>query len=286
MEPKQRSVLREYTKQFLTVGELEVEYLCFGEGKELLLTFHGFGRKAEDFLFFEKVWGERYTIVSINLFFHENSVFPIKRIVSDPLRQEELEEIADTFLMLFKRERLSLAGYSLGGKLALLLCELMPQKVDALWLFAPDGIKINLWYLIASSTYPGRKTYAYFLSHPELFFKTVEYSHKIGLVSNKIKKFALNNMDSYSKRKLVRDVWLTYRLCNPNMKVLSAFIREFNIPVFQFFGERDNIIRPSFGIAFAKKIKQEKNLHVLPLGHKLFMSPCDVEVKKVMERLK
>lgn len=284
--PKKRSVLREYTKQFLTVGELQVEYLCFGQGKELLLTFHGFGRKAEDFLFFEKVWGERYTIVSINLFFHENSVFPIERVLNEPLRQEELEEIANAFLIHFKRERLSLAGYSLGGKLALLLCELMPQKVDALWLFAPDGIKINLWYLIASSTYPGRKTYAYFLEHPELFFKTVDYTHKIGLVNNKLKKFALNNMDSYAKRKLVRDVWLTYRLCNPNLKTLSAFIKEFNIPVFQFFGERDTIIKPSLGIGFAKKIKQEKNLFVLPLGHKLFMSPCDVEVKKVMERLK
>ena len=52
------------------------EYFKFGNGPEILFAFHGFDNDANDFRIFEKAFGERYTIVAVNLFFHGKSDTP------------------------------------------------------------------------------------------------------------------------------------------------------------------------------------------------------------------
>ncbi len=255
--------------QFIVHNNLKLEYLTFGSGTIPLLAFHGFGRHAKDYQVFETLLGEKYTIYSFNLFHHGRSEYPEDRIEANTFTKNELKIIFTQFFQSLNAPKVAIMGYSLGGKIALMFTEIFPKQVESLWLFAPDGIKMNIWYLLASKTALGRGVYRYFLENPALFFSMVNGLHRTRLINDKIRKFALNNMDEKSKRELVYKVWLTFKDTNPNMGLCIRNIQELHIPVYQFFGKNDKVIKPKLGAWFSEKIKQPENYHVLPAGHML-----------------
>ena len=256
-------------KQFISHNNLKLEYLTYGSGNIPLLAFHGFGRHAQDYQVFEKLYGNKYTIYAFNLFHHGNSQYPGDRIQSNTFTKTEFKIMFSDFIKSLNTPQVAIMGYSLGGKIALMFTEIFPKKIESLWLFAPDGVKMNFWYLAASKTIIGRSVYRYFLENPSLFFSMVNGLHKTKLINDKIKKFAMNNMDEKSKRELVYKVWLTFKDTNPNMNLCIHHIKEQNIPVYQFFGKNDKVIKPKLGDWFSKKINQPKNYHVLQAGHLL-----------------
>tara|TARA_R110002050_G_scaffold109799_1_gene221291 strand:- start:2182 stop:3006 length:825 start_codon:yes stop_codon:yes gene_type:complete len=258
--------------QYIELGNLKCEYLTFGTGKIPLLAFHGFGRHASDFKVFEELFGHKYTIYAINLFHHGNSQYPANRIEQNTFTKHEFQEMFRVFFESKNIEKAAIMGYSLGGKIALMFTEIFPEKVESLWLFAPDGIKKNFWYFVASNTFIGRNVYKYFLENPNLFFSMVNGMHKTKLINDKIKKFAMNNMDEKEKRELVYKVWLTFKDTNPNMRIAIQNINKFNIPVYQFFGKNDKVIKPKLGDWLSSKINQKQNFHVLEAGHAILTS--------------
>ena len=266
---------------YLEYGELKCEYLTFGTGKIPLLAFHGFGRHASDFEVFSELFGNKYTIYAFNLFHHGQSQYPDDRVEQNTFTKHEFREMFTQFFKEKNVDEVAIMGYSLGGKIALMFTEIFPEKVESLWLFAPDGIKKNIWYFIASNTIIGRSVYKYFLDNPALFFSMVNGMHKTKLINDKIKKFALNNMDEKEKRELVYKVWLTFKDTNPNMKLAIQNIKKFKIPVYQFFGKNDKVIKPKLGDWFSSKINQKQNFHVLEAGHVLLTT----RTVKVIERL-
>ena len=266
---------------FLDLGELKLEYLTYGTGKETLLAFHGFGRHATDFEVFEKLFGTKYTIYAFNLFHHGNSQYPKDRIEQNTFTKGEFQQLFSSFFKDKQIEKIAVLGYSLGGKIALMFPEIFADKVTSVWLFAPDGIKKNFWYFVASNTLVGRNVYKYFLENPRLFFSMVNGMHKTKLINDKIKKFAMNNMDEKEKRELVYKVWLTFKDTNPDIILVIENIKKFDIPVYQFFGKNDKVIKPQLGDWFSSKINQKQNYHVLQAGHTLLTT----RTVKVIEAL-
>jgi pimeloyl-ACP methyl ester carboxylesterase len=255
--------------QFISHNNLKLEYLTYGSGSIPLLAFHGFGRHAEDYQVFEQLFGDKYTIYSFNLFHHGNSKYPSERVEANTFTKTEFKEIFNQFFNQFSNTKFGVMGYSLGGKIALMFTEIFPEKIESLWLFAPDGVKLNFWYIVASKTALGRGVYKYFLENPSIFFSMVNGLHRTKLINDKLKKFAINNMDEKEKRELVYTVWLTFKNTNPKMNVCISNILAHKIPVNQFFGKNDKVIKPQLGDRFSKKINQPENYHVLQAGHNL-----------------
>jgi len=253
----------------LTVGSLQWEYTILAPGNVPLLVFPGFGRMAEEFELLASAWSGTYQVVAINLFHHGQSTFPKERLPHHPLTKKELQDLTRALLHELKAEQFALAGYSLGGKLALTLYEEFTDHVQALWLLAPDGVHKNPWYHVASNTRWGRTIYSKSLQSPNWFFRLIEVAHKARLVNDKVKKFAIHNMNSLEKRQFVQKVWLTYRHTNPSMNKVIPLIRNHDTPVFQAYGKYDAIIRPRFGVRFAQRIQQTKRLHIAETGHQL-----------------
>lgn len=246
-----------------------LEYSTYGSGQKPLLAFHGFGQHADVFRVFLPLFGERYTIYSFNLFHHGNSQYPPGRIKENTLTKDEWSELILAFTEHEKIDQYGLLAYSLGGKLALMLAEMCAHQIDMMYLFAPDGIKKNFWYYFASNTAVGKSSYGYILDHPAFFFKLVTWCRKTGLINRKVERFALQNMDSHEKRQLVRDVWLTFRKTNPNMKKVIEEVKLHQIPVVQCFGKYDRIIPPRLGSYFSRAINQPDGFYVIPTGHDL-----------------
>lgn len=254
---------------YISHNDLSLQFLTYGSGSKVLFAFHGFGRHASDYKVFEPLFGEKYTIYAFNLFHHGDSEYPTERIEQNTFTKSEFKRLFKKFIIEKEITSFDVMGYSLGGKLALMFAEIFHKQLNQMWLFAPDGIKMNFWYRFASSTQTGRNIYKYFLHNPHLFITMVNGLHGAKIINSKLKKFALKNMASQEDRELVYKVWLTFKDTNPNMGVVVNNILRKNIPVHQFFGAKDQVIKPHLGKWLAKKIRQENRLHILPAGHML-----------------
>lgn len=254
---------------FLTINELSLEYITFGEGSTPLLSFHGFGRTADDFLLFKNSLGKKYKILSFNLFHHGKSAFPEKRDKKEPLTKEELRSIIHQLSVKEGIDRFSVLGYSMGGKFAMVIAELFPEKVNEIWLFAPDGLQPNLWYLLVSRTKLGMEVYSYFTRRTPLLFSIVRILTQIRLIHPKLEKFVQLSLDTPDKIEKVKKVWYDFREIKPDVSLLARSIKTYNISAIQFYGKNDKVISAKYGLSFARKINQEDNFILLDAGHAL-----------------
>lgn len=273
-------------KQIHSYKNYQLEFLQFGEGPKVILAFHGFGRKAEDFLLFEKLLHTEYTVYSFNFFHHGNSVYPKNRIEKDTLKKEELWGIIHSFLQAQKIERFSLMGYSMGGKICLSLIENFASQIDELFLFAPDGIKINFWYKFTSKNRIGNLIYKRILYHPTNFFRFLKFLKRIRLITDKMHRFVMYNLETEEKRKLVFTVWMTLRLIEPKPRKCAQLIQNNKIQCGLFFGKYDQIIKVKTGKWFSELIQQKESLHIVECGHNLYMPATVTELENFLSGLK
>ncbi|HBH06899.1 MAG TPA: hypothetical protein DDX92_09900 [Flavobacteriales bacterium] len=251
---------------FLTFDQLTLEYVEFGTGSEIALAFHGFGRHAEDFRIFQGIQNDRFKFFSFNLFHHGKSTAPTE---DQPLNKQKWAEAFEVWLEEQGWQKVHLFGYSLGGKAVLSLYEILPHKVAGLWLFAPDGIKKNFWYQLVAETQYGGDLYKFAIDHPEFMLSMIRYLYKVGLIKKSTRKFILNNLVERDKRQLVYDVWHTFKKVNPNIPRIVTSLNKNPIPVHQFFGKYDRIIKPELGLWFGEKIGQPEHVYILDQGHAL-----------------
>ncbi len=234
----------------------------------MVLAFHGFGRYPEDFGIFLPMLKKSQSIISVHLFQHGKSVFPEKRIPSEPLQKAEFAEFIEKFLTSLNIQKVHLMGYSLGGKVCLCLFEIMPERVKSITLFAPDGLKINPVYRLSSQTSGGRALYKAIVHYPKPFFKAADLAHWTGIISHQVHRFVNHHMDSFEKRKMVYDTWLIYRDCNPDLEKIRQLCDLHHTPLLLFLGKYDRIIPPFHGKLLCKNWREDA-LHILDSGHLL-----------------
>jgi len=261
--------------------EFSLEYIRFGNGPETLLCFHGFARSMNDYLLFRDELEKKYTVYSFNFFHHGKSVYPENRIDKNTLTNGEMKELFSEFFNQKKIERFSLMGYSMGGKISFSLLQHFYERINEIFLMAPDGIKVNFWYSFTSKNRIGNKLYRFLLQKPEPFFRFMRAIKLYRLLSDKLYRFVLNNLESKEKRLLVYNVWLTLRQIEPDAKISAKLINENNIKCYLFFGKYDSVIPPRIGEYFVKMLN-EKNLFVVETGHNLFKKEMREELKRFL----
>ena len=137
----------------------------------------------------------RYTIVSVNLFFHGKS-FSEKGVFKPGFSEKDLNGLFERFLLEFKATRFSLMGYSLGGRVVLQLAINYAERINRVFLLAPDGLKISRWYRFVTHWRIGRRIFKRIVRNPKRFFSVAGFFHKLRLVGTKQYKFALSNFDT------------------------------------------------------------------------------------------
>lgn len=234
-----------------------------GDGSKVLLAFHGYGQSSAYYHPMEQALGHDYTIYAFDLFFHGGS-----RLHKDdmPLTKEILQEMIEHFLEKYKIRRFSVIGFSMGGKFALTLIEQMPDRVEELYLIAPDGIKTSFWYNIA--TYPGwmQQLFKRTVIKPEPFFKFLQVLNKYNLAHRSLIRFARFQMDSTAKRLRVYRSWIGFRDLNFDIRHIVRLLNKYKIPVTMFLGEYDEIISPRRVRVFMDALDNGE-LVILKTGH-------------------
>lgn len=256
-------------EQFVSYHKFKLHYLEFGEGEEYLLAFHGFGCSAEDFKIFEESLGKKYRIISFYLFHHGLSEYPQKRIEKHTLRNRELKAIINTFLEEKNIDRFSLMGYSIGGKIALACMEYFSEKINSVYLFAPDGLKPSPWVKLVTGFKPGKAAYKFIIKHPSLFFSFIGFLKDKKLLHERLYKFVKTQMESEARRLQIFKVWMTFSRIKPDLKNIQKILSDYKINMHLFFGKYDRVIQPKTGRRFVKLMKGRAKLHIIYAGHRL-----------------
>lgn len=248
-----------------------ISYYHFGTGSQKVVCFHGYGEDASVFNFLANYAGNQFSFYSIDLPFHGKtdwkdglnfSMADLSAIVQLIINENGLEPPT-------ANSKVYLLGFSLGGRVALSYTEANPEKVGRLVLLAPDGLKLNFWYGLATQTWLGNRLFAFIMKNPSFFVGVLKLFNKLGLVNTSIFKFVKYYIGDASVRDLLYKRWTTLRKLKPQLSIIKATIQKNNIPVRLVYGKHDRIILSSVGEKFKKGIEEQCTLQVIAAGHQV-----------------
>jgi pimeloyl-ACP methyl ester carboxylesterase len=205
--------------------------------------------------------------LSVDLPFHGETEWRGSLLV----HPEELIAILEQALMKSGFERgsiFSLLAFSLGGRIALYLLQLIPQRIKRVVLVAPDGLHVNFWYWLGTQTWLGNKLFHATMKDPAWFFVMLDFANKTSWLNKSIIKLVHYYLDDKEERILLYERWTALRRFKPNIPVIKKNIAVHKIPVRFVFGQYDRIIPEKRGHVF-KTDKSNVRVLILQAGHQL-----------------
>lgn len=265
----------------LSYKNSRINYYRFGSGSRLVLCFHGYGENGTTYAFLEKLAGAQYCFIALDLPFHgltdwkETGDFVESDLIN--IIQQILEN--DTKL---PDKQFSLLGYSLGGRIALSLYQAKPGLIDRMVLLAPDGLKVNPWYWLATQTWAGNRFFAFTMKHPSWFFEFLKGMNKLGLVNTSIFKFVNYYIGDAKVRMDLYNRWTSLRRFKPNLSHIRLLIHQHKTPIRLMYGKHDRIILPVRGEKFRTGIENYCTLTILPSGHQVLQEKYINEITSAL----
>lgn len=249
----------------LVVGSVVYSFLTAGSGSRVLLCLHGFGEAANRFAFLEEAAGEAFTIVAPDFPWHGQTKwngsldFPVNDFLS----------LVEALIPAAQHPTFHLLCYSMGGRAGLCLLQYLPQRISSAVLLAPDGLKMNPWYWLATQTQTGNRLFRYTMRQPQWFTGIVNLLDRLHLINTSIAKYVHQFLDEPKARTDLYHIWTTMRHLRPQLKQVQQQIRQQQLPVHLVFGRYDRIIPPENGRILQRGAEQQVQLHQLTAGHQL-----------------
>ncbi|WMJ73431.1 alpha/beta hydrolase [Cytophagaceae bacterium ABcell3] len=251
------------TSSYFMFSGAVLHYSVRGRGGKAMLSFHGYGQSNECFKKLDEELSENYTIYSFDLFYHGQSFWHKK---DEPMSKHFLREMILSFLNEKNIGRFSVLGFSMGGKFALGVLEAFSERVEEVILIAPDGVRRNPWYVLATSYRLPRKLLRRIVLRPGLYLGMAKFFSGAGFLNNRVTKFSNSQMATVKQRRRVYFSWVVFRLLCYDVRALASLINKHEIKVTFFLGKYDKIITISHLKRFLKYIKSSE-VYVLQAGH-------------------
>jgi pimeloyl-ACP methyl ester carboxylesterase len=265
-------------KLYFRIRNSFIHAIKFGNGKKLLLCFHGFGEDASKFLLLESSLSSRYTVIALDLPFHGET----KWERGDLFKKQDLKHLIEEVLRRENYQRFSLMGYSLGGKLVMAAIHSFALQIDEVILAAPDGVVNNSWYNLA--VYPGwgQKLFHRFVENPHFVFSIARILGSIRLLDERLIKFLQVQTDSQEKRQKIYDVWLTIKDFERELSLTKKLITAHHIRSFIFIGKYDRVITTRIGSKFSHGLSNCSYI-ILEKGHNLITESLNEPLRQALE---
>lgn len=190
-----------YEYIFLEKERIRLAYKKIGKGNKKMLLFHGYGQNCHCWGKIDEHLKEEYTFFCFDLPFHGETN-------TENLTKNTLEIALKAFLQENNITDFSVLGFSLGARLALFCVEIFPKNIQHIFLLAPDGIKNNFWFDLATRFWFSNRVFSAFLAHQKVFMKFGKILSTIGLLDNAILNFVQNQTNSVEKRQKIHQTWL------------------------------------------------------------------------------
>lgn len=260
---------------------------AFGLGKQIVICFHGYGENASSFHFLENYSSPDYQFYAVDLPFHgqtkwlEESDFTTSDLLNIILSIKHLHH--ETSIQKLKvNEKIILMGFSLGGRICLSAFEKNPEIFSKIILLAPDGLKMNAWYWLATQNKLGNRLFAFTMKRPNWFFKLLKVMNQVKLINRSIYKFVHNYIDDENVRLQLYQRWTGLRKIKPNLSKIKKNIKAHKTPVQLIYGKYDRIILPERGEKFCKGIEPFCKLKIIRSGHQVLHESHTEEILQAL----
>lgn len=241
-----------------------LHYIKIGQGKKLLVAFHGYGNDATMFLPLAQKIGHEYTLLSFDLPHHGKSEWENGKL----LTKVALASLAQQLCATFNVNKLSLAGYSLGGRLCLCLAEQMPNRIEQILLIASDGLVFNKFYHFVTKNYVGKRMFQRFTIEPQKYLRFTDWMNRRKLLNPSKYKFLNHYISNEDDRKFLLKVWTDLQQLVPDENTLQQAIKKHSIPLYIFMGKHDHVIPVKFAQTFIKRLPTAQ-LIITNKGHQI-----------------
>jgi pimeloyl-ACP methyl ester carboxylesterase len=220
-----------------TVPSLQLNYYRWGNGEKILLCFHGFALDGTCFKNFETL-KQHYTIYSFDLPYHGSSFWNSRQ----PIHPAVWHRVIQDWKKKHAVDRYELLGFSMGGKFALCVLDFDAAHIDQIILIAPDGVRKNFWYSLATHNRGSRYLFQKIAGEKSTFAQLATWMGKFKLLPEMTVKFAKSQMASADQRKKAYLIWSNFRLLYGSFPKRMKLILDYKIQVRLYTGVYDRVI--------------------------------------------
>jgi pimeloyl-ACP methyl ester carboxylesterase len=244
-----------------------------------MVCFHGFGDDATSFHVLQPSLRDRYTVVSVDLPFHGKT----KWKTGEPFTPQQAIDLVSDLMRSHNVEQVALAAFSIGGKIALKVFEMNPGNVEELWLYAPDGLKNNIWYNIAVYPAWGRKLFRLLLDEPKFLIGLVDVLKALRVLPKSLAQFLKHNLKQLASRERVWNTWIGIKGFEVQPGRLKQVMKESNTHIHIVMGQHDPVIKPRIGRAFVNGVPNA-DLRIIPKGHYILKPYLNDVIVQILNR--
>lgn len=222
---------------FFELESGRVHALRWGRGEHLLIALHGFSDRAQLFSLLEKPWGERFTIVALDLPFHGQTEW-----TAVSFSKEDMLGILAQVLKKEKKERFSLLGFSFGARLSLSMLPDLASQLDHLFLLSPDGIKTRGMRAAERTPVWLRQLFWRVLQNPAWLVSILGFGRKMGLVSTSTQAFLNKNLSRPERVRRMFGCWLAMDSFRIKRQEIQQIWKTMALPTRVYVGEKDPLL--------------------------------------------
>lgn len=253
--------------------DFKLSYQVFGEGNQTVICLHGHGRSSDDFHFLAQ---NNLRVISIDLFFHGESLAPKSRITRNPISWSEIQPVFEKLFIEEKIAQFHVLGFSQGGRFALLLLEYLPERIQSFTLLAPDGLNNKSFYNWSSRRRFFRSLFIRWQKKPEKLQKLANTAVKLKMMRPKVRDFVHHFSSDSETMKRAANTWMAFRKLQPNPIKTVEIIRSLPIELNIIMGKYDQVIRPIQAKIFLKNDGLPEKIIQIENGHDFF-KPSSIE---------
>lgn len=252
-------------KQYaIEVGGHQINVHRWGDGPNLIIALHGFGRSGQRFADLGERLRERYTFCAPDLPFHGNT-----RWASPHYSLHDCRAIIHAIAAHEAHPTLTLIGHSLGGRLALRTSpELDDYDIRRLILVAPDGLRGPYTHWIDRTPRLLGRRLAKLLDRPQGVLRFVKLLRHRRLLNPYTEQYLQHNLQNETFRRRLQGTFLSLPDFRLQALPFRQKLRDLPFPVDVFVGRHDPII----DVAHVQRLLgglPHVQIHVLARGHEI-----------------
>lgn len=237
-------------------------YIRYGQGSEPLLAFHGFGQHAQMFAPVKEAFTHKYSIYSFDFAYHGKTEWN----EATACTKQETIALLKAFMQQHGFKKISLMGFSMGGRIALSLIPDFAPALNEVFLLAPDGIAERVYYRDLIANKFGDAAFKQLLRHPGMLINATQFFSKIGLTKEYVADYVKNYFGDVRRRRRIYDTWRSMQTFRANLSAVRSAGERHHLNIYLFWGKRDKVLPVEYAHRFKKAVPQCE-LILLDGGH-------------------
>lgn len=237
-------------------------YVRYGDGEFPLIAFHGFGQNEKMFSPVKESFGRKYTVYSFDFVYHGKTEW--KEDVT--CTKTETTAMLKAFMQEHSFEKISLIGFSMGGRIVMSLIADIAPVLNEVFLLSPDGISERVYYRNVLANKFGDAAFRQMLKHPEILINATQIFSKIGLTKKYVADYVKNYLGEERRRKRIYNIWLSMQTFRTNLSRVRIAAEKNHLKVYLLWGKHDKVLPVEYAHRFKKAVPQCE-LILLDGGH-------------------